>query len=76
MKIIVNGQPVNIADAASGTPKLTYEEIVAIAGEHGHPTVTYRAHLGGDVERSGEMHTGKAPLVLSEDMVLDVIHTG
>jgi hypothetical protein len=69
---------INVNDKAlifEGT-HVTYEQIVELAGDHGHPTVVYHAHLGGDVERSGEMHTGCAPLAIVDGMTFDVVHTG
>lgn len=70
-RIIVNGRPHDAADS-----HLTYDQVVAIAGTSGHPSVLYRLRLDYDTERSGSLHVGSAPIAIAEDMVFNVQHTG
>ena len=73
MKIIVNGGPVELT---AGPGHVSYEEVVALAGLSGAPTVTYAGKRDGDVRRQGTMYTGCPPVVVEDGMVFNVIHTG
>ncbi len=71
MRVVVNGS------AAWFDPiTITYEEVVALAGETGTPSVTYCSKRDGDTRRSGTMHPGCSPVLLSDVMSFTVIHTG
>lgn len=70
MKIIVNG-----ANQDFFGSQISYEEVVALAGEKGTPSVTYRGRRQGDSQRSGMMHPGCKPVPLDEGMVFNVAST-
>lgn len=71
MRIVVNGQSIK-TDAIS----ISYEEIVELAGYSGNPSVTYCSKLDGDVRRQGTMYAGCSPVLLTDVMIFDVVHTG
>lgn len=71
MKIVVNGNLVEFEPAY-----ISYEEIVALAGLTGTPSVTYRSKRDGDVRREGTMYTGCSPVLLTDVMTFSVVHTG
>lgn len=72
MRIIVNGVPIDLEN----TPfHLTYEQVVKLAGETGNPSVTYCSKRDGDTQRSGTMYSGCAPVLLTDVMVFNVVHT-
>lgn len=55
---------------------ISYEEIIAIAGMTGTPSVTYCSKRDGDTRRQGTMYTGCSPVLITDAMVFDVVHTG
>lgn len=71
MKIIVNGSLVDFEPAC-----ISYEEIVALAGLIGRPSVTYCSKRDGDVRREGIMYVGCSPVLLTDVMAFSVVHTG
>lgn len=70
MILVVNGR-----ECEFDKNTISYEEIVALAGEKGYPTVTYMGPRHGDSRRSGEMHYSCKPVVLEAKMIFSVIHT-
>lgn len=71
VKIIVNGRPVDFEPA-----HISYAEIVGLAGLTGTPSVTYCSKRDGDVRREGTMYTGCSPVLVTDVMTFDVVHTG
>lgn len=71
MKIMVNGCLVDFEPVC-----ISYEEIVALAGLTGTPSVTYCSKRDGDVRREGTMYTGCSPVLVTDVMVFNVSHTG
>jgi len=71
MRIIVNGFAVYFEPAC-----ISYQEIVELAGLTGTPSVTYSSKRDGDVRREGTMHAGCSPVLLTDVMVFNVVHTG
>lgn len=57
--------------------ELTYEEIVAMAGESRYATVTYstKRKPGSDVTRSGILYSGKT-VIIEDDMRFSAVVTG
>jgi hypothetical protein len=75
VKVHVNGVEREIhSDLAAVS--ISYEDMVKLADETGHPSVVYRGPSGGDSRRNGEMHKGCPPLVLESGMSFSVMHTG
>lgn len=70
IRIIVNGLEFLVEE------KVTYEQIVELAGKRGNPTVTYSTRRKGDSRRSGEMHQGCNPVQVEEGMMFNAMHTG
>ena len=71
MRVYLNGIAIT-----SGRVSLTYEEIVALAGKHGHPSVTYTCPSStGAAVRAGTMNHASKPLELVDGMAISVIHT-
>lgn len=71
MRIVVNGRPVQTNQVC-----ISYEEIVALAGHTGTPSVAYCSRRDGDVRRQGTMYVGCSPVLLTDVMTFDVVHTG
>lgn len=71
MKIIVNGRLVDFESVC-----ISYEEVIALAGLIGTPSVTYCSKRDGDVRREGTMYTGCSPVLVSDVMTFNVAHTG
>lgn len=70
-KITVNGSLVDFEPVC-----ISYEQVVALAGFTGTPSVTYSSKRDGDVHRQGTMYTGCSPVLLTDAMVFNVAHTG
>jgi len=70
-KITVNGRLVGFEPVA-----ISYEEIVSLAGLTGTPSVTYCSKRDGDVRREGTMYTGCSPVLVTDVMTFNVVHTG
>ena len=71
VKITVNGELVDFAPVT-----ITYEEVVALAGLTGTPSVAYCSKRDGDTRRSGTMYMGCPPVLVADAMVFNAIHTG
>jgi hypothetical protein len=71
VKIIVNGQEMPFSGS-----QISYDEVIALAGKTGHPSVTYRGHVVRDSRREGLMHPGCAAVEVDDGMVFNVMHTG
>lgn len=71
MQIIVNGNLLRFFGSQIG-----YEEVVALAGEKGKPSVLYRGRSEGDSQRSGTMYPGCKAVEVEEGMRFEVVHTG
>lgn len=78
MKIIVNGDEVEVPDSkcGSGLTTRSYDALVAIAGETGKPTVKYRWQKpGSDTIRAGLLSPGME-IILEPGMRFTIVHTG
>ena len=69
--ITVNGRLIDVYPT-----NISYEEVVALAGLTGAPSVTYISKRDGDVQRAGTMYPGCSPVLLTDVMVFNVAHTG
>lgn len=65
-QVTVNGSPVVVRDPVS------YEDLVAVAGLEGEPTITYRH---GATSPAGELLPGRS-LAVKAKTVFNVVHTG
>jgi hypothetical protein len=71
MKIIVNGRLVEFEPVT-----ISYDEVVALAGLEGAPSVAYCSKRDGDARREGTMYAGCSPVLLTDVMSFTVVHTG
>lgn len=69
-KITMNGQLVGFEPAT-----ITYEEVVALSGLTGTPSVTYCSKRDGFVQRQGRMYKGCSPVLVTGAMTFNVVHT-
>lgn len=69
-KVCVNGRLVAFEPA-----HITYEEIVRLSGLTGNPSVTYCSKRDGDVRRQGTMYAGCSPVLVTDAMTFNIVHT-
>lgn len=69
MKITINARPHELDG-----PKLTHEQICALAGQPVHASVVYVGPKHGDSQRSGTTHVGKS-IDLEDGMQIDCVVT-
>jgi hypothetical protein len=55
---------------------ISYEEVVALSGLTGTPSVTYCSKRDGDIRRQGTMYMGCSPVLVTDAMTFNVVHTG
>lgn len=67
MKIVINGSEVETT-----AESLSYEDVVSMARERGHPSVTWSVRGSRD---GGTLYTGKSVTVV-DGLVINCVHTG
>lgn len=71
IKITING-----SECYKGARRISYSDIVRLAGMRGHPTVVYQGPKHGDIQRQGTMYVGCEDLEIEDGMIFTVTHTG